>query len=274
MRALFETDIDYKRFRGDERDAVKALYPSLYYVGQRSTIFTLRNYFIWVGSGFFTSFAFFMFVHYSCQFGIMNENGKNTDMWGASIILFTSIILTVNVRIIVTHRLINLINFISIFGLSILLFYLYHWISNYATFWTSKTYVTSEEIHKSPIYYLLIFGCTGTMFVIDLFVETIKVQLLDSPTNVRAQLNGSKGVTETIEGEFKEIRKKYEERFMKEDLLHEGKLKKRRDLRMKKMQERLDEEDRKAKEENIKIKNLRAAEIDNEEEMKVGEERE
>jgi len=56
MRGTFETDIDYKHFPIDQRDEIKALYPPLYYVGQRSLIFKIRNYFIWTGSGILQSF--------------------------------------------------------------------------------------------------------------------------------------------------------------------------------------------------------------------------
>lgn len=50
-RGIYETDIDFKRYHTDLRSEIKLLYPKLYYVGQRATIFNMKNYLFWTGSG-------------------------------------------------------------------------------------------------------------------------------------------------------------------------------------------------------------------------------
>lgn len=102
LKGIFETDIDFKRYDKEQHGDIKALYPSLYYLGQRSVIFNIKNYLVWVGTGVGQAFIFFMVAFYTFQYSIISEDGYNESLWGTSITIFTAIIITVNLKIMVS----------------------------------------------------------------------------------------------------------------------------------------------------------------------------
>lgn len=152
-RALWEMDINYKIYKDeDKRQEVKELYPHLYYLGQKSLIFNKRNYLIWTGSGILQALLIFLVNYFIYYQSILNDEGHNGSFWIIGITSFTSVILAVNIRIILTHRWMNYLNILAIFVLSLLLYYVYTWIANYMSY--SKTYLSSETMHTSPLFYL------------------------------------------------------------------------------------------------------------------------
>jgi magnesium-transporting ATPase (P-type) len=73
----------------------------MYYVGQESTIFNWKNYFIWVITGVCHSIIVFVFPFYAYEYSILQgRNGWETDLWTFSVTSFTSIILVTNITII------------------------------------------------------------------------------------------------------------------------------------------------------------------------------
>jgi len=138
------------------------------------------------------------------------------------------------------------------------LFYAYQWYGNFVyQLQTHKTYLSSETIHRSPLFYLVIFGCASSAFIIDLFIETIKVNLLGRPTQyIRAKINKGKEITPEIEHKFEELRKKYEEYFIKLDIKRENYLKNKREKRMEKLTKKLEENRAHRKSSDAKIEHL------------------
>jgi magnesium-transporting ATPase (P-type) len=112
-RALWEKDIDYRIEKDENKaDEVRSLYPHLYYVGQRSLIFTKANYVIWTGSGILQALMIFLVNYFTFKNAILVEDGHTADMWVPSITGFTTIIFIVNMRLLITHRWLNAINLI------------------------------------------------------------------------------------------------------------------------------------------------------------------
>lgn len=120
----------------------------------------------------------------------------------------------------VTQRLVNLFNFIGVTCFSLLLYYAYNWGSNYISI--SKTYLTSEQLHVSPIFYLTIFLCSVLILVLDLFYESILVNLMQSPSQfMRKAVNDNKQLPEGWEQEFDRLQQKKEMKYTISDLKHE-----------------------------------------------------
>ena len=245
VKALVEMDINYKMYKDvDKRKEIKNLYPYLYYVGQRSLIFNFKNYAIWVLSGIFQSLFAFLIIHYSFQYIILSSDGYTSDIWLESIVMFTWIILIANERIMVTSRWFNWMNFLCIFVLSILLYYSYTWVSNYLSY--SKTYVTSVVMHQSPIFYLNVLFSVGTCFILDMFVETIKVNLLGRPSAYVRKLVANKGeIIYDRQIQFQKLLFKYEKKFVEEDLKREHYIKRKREVRMEKLKVTLEAQNQK-----------------------------
>ena len=210
---------------------LNSLYPYLYYVGQRTLIFNNKNYLIWVFSGILQSFMVFIITHYIFSNTIISKDGYNVDMWMIGITRFTWIILITNLRLIITTRWFTWITFCNIFLLSIFLYYGYTWFANYMSY--SKTYGTSATMHTSPLFYLSIILWVGAAFVIDLFIETIKVNLMDRPASYVRKILANKGqVLFDRQVKFQKMIHKYEVEFVKQDFKRESIIKKRRDTRM------------------------------------------
>ena len=239
IRSVFETDIDHRVYKDEEkRDQLLSLTPQLYYVGRRGLIFTYLNYLYWIFCALMYSLLIFLVTYFVFAYSIMDRYGRNTDMWGFSMCMFFSVMIVVTIKLMSTGRLFNIINFIAIFLLSLSLYYGYSWISNYMNF--SKTLLTSEELHESPIFYLTIFLCSGTVLVFELFVETIRVNLMGSPAELtRKEINSGSGVSIWFEKQFARLLKNKEIGFVKQDIRKEKWIVKKRERRMKKMEENI-----------------------------------
>ena len=97
IRAIFEQDIYYiaksdkgknvKYIRDEykEKPFLKKIFPTLYHVGQKNTIFTSRNFFIWLFEGFMHGLIILIWVIYCLHFNINNTSGRTPDFWLVSI---------------------------------------------------------------------------------------------------------------------------------------------------------------------------------------------
>lgn len=238
-KSLFEKDIDYRMHKDpDKQDDVKSLYPHLYYVGQRSLIFTIPNYVIWTGSGILQSLMVFLVSHFAFDRAIISGDGYNEDLWLVSITRFTAIIVIVNMRLMVTSRWFNGFNLACIFLLSMLLYYAYTWVADSLSY--SKTYKTSQTLHESPLFYLVVLLCAGAAFAVDLLFETVKVNLLGRPSAfLRRLVARTAGRARDHFAEFQRLLHRNEVRFVEQDLKRERSLGLRRARRMEQLGEAL-----------------------------------
>ena len=204
-----------------KRDVIRNFTPRLYYIGNRKTIFTYKNYAIWLSISIAHSVLIFFGTYFVYLNSVFDEHGKSSDLWSFSVCMFFSIILSVSIRLVVTQRLHNMFNMLSVTFFSILLYYIYSWLSNLTSF--SKTYLTSEQLHTSPLFYLTIFLCAGFIFILDLFYESIIVNLLGSPSEyMRKAVNSNKGLPDGWEEEFDRLMKKKEHKYTLQDIAHEN----------------------------------------------------
>ena len=247
FRSVFETDVDYRPQRNEKRDQLLELTPRLYYLGRRGLIFTYLNYFYWICCAVVHSLLIFLITYYVFGYTIMDRYGRNTDMWGYSMWMFFSVMIIITIKIMATGRLFNIFNFIAIFLLSLALYYGYSWVSNYLNF--SKTLLTSEQLHESPIFYLTIFLCCGTVLIFELLIETVRVNLMGGPAEyARKEINWNKIIPYYFDKEFTRLLKIKELGFVHQDIRKEKWIVKRRERRMKKLEDKLrKEEEEKAK---------------------------
>lgn len=88
MKAVLEQDINPET----DGQFFTTLLPKLYYVGQKSMIFTWSNYLIEMFIGTCHSLLVFFIPLYVFRETIINKNGTNADMWIFSITSFSAII--------------------------------------------------------------------------------------------------------------------------------------------------------------------------------------
>lgn len=118
-------------------------------------------------------------------------------------------------------------NFLSIFVLSIGIYYAFVWICDYMYF--SWTYATILEMHKTQLYYLTILLCVGLCFSVDLFITGFTFNFLTSPSDyLRTVVNRSESISLKTK-EFHQIFSKIKTHYVVEDMKKEEQLEKRRD---------------------------------------------
>lgn len=108
-------DKEFKRYKG--------FLAETYVIGRENLLFTARNFAGWVGIGFVHSAAVFFVPIYVLGKGVLSENGESSDFWGFSIVSFTCIIIVVNLKLAISIRYWTIWHFLSIFLLSIGLFF-------------------------------------------------------------------------------------------------------------------------------------------------------
>jgi len=99
VRAIYETDVNYKIYKDEKFETVKQYLPRLYYIGQRGLVFTYLNYTIWIIAAVLHSLMAFLVTYFVFQTLIMDEEGKNSDLWSYSVCLFFSTIIIVTIRL-------------------------------------------------------------------------------------------------------------------------------------------------------------------------------
>jgi steroid 5-alpha reductase family enzyme len=158
----------------------------------------------------------FIITYFIFYVGIMNKDGLNLDMWAMSVTMFTSVIIVVNLRILITHRLLNILNLLAIFLMSLGLYYSYKWVAHSMNY--NYTYMTIAALHSSPLYYLSIFLCTTIAYCIDICIETIKVNMLGRPSQyIRRIVNSYKDLPERYSEEYSTLCSNLQDKFIEKD---------------------------------------------------------
>jgi magnesium-transporting ATPase (P-type) len=162
IKAAFEQDVNYQI----EGEAIRKLYPSLYYIGQKRSIFNWSNYFSINFLGLFHSVFIYYIPYYVLhEHHILNSSGQSIDIWSVSVISFTCLFCVVTAKLVVWTRYWTKINFFFYSIMSIFVYIVYMWFSNY---WTGSRVAHSiVETHMSPFFYLCILLCGVTTFLVD-----------------------------------------------------------------------------------------------------------
>lgn len=67
--------------------------PDIYYVSQKKTIFQGMSFVAWVIVGLIDGFAIFFVTFFIFVDSAFNSEGFNTDLWGFSLTMYSSIVL-------------------------------------------------------------------------------------------------------------------------------------------------------------------------------------
>lgn len=147
------------------RPSLKRLFPKIYYVGQKNTIFNYTNFFIWTIEAIIQALLITLICIYTLGGDVsLNQYGINSDMNIVGLTVFSTIIVVVTFKIATYTKFWSVLSFIALIFLSLGLYIAYMWISNYLnTSVTGTIYLafTTLEI------YLTVFLCTGVVLVVD-----------------------------------------------------------------------------------------------------------
>lgn len=178
IKALLERDVCEE----DGKIARKAL-PYLYYLGRTSRVFNTKAFLYNCGISIIESIIIY-FVSYLAldSISILSSDGQAPDLWSFSLTQFTTIIIVVNTRLILTQRFHTLIHFMAIFLTSFLSYFIYMVISSEFSF--SKSQGTALQLFHCPNFYLAVFLVAGASFFYELAILTYKVNFVNSPSGL------------------------------------------------------------------------------------------
>ena len=172
IKATFDQDINYQM----EGEQLKALYPKLYYIGSKSTLFNWSNYYNANVLGFIHALICFYVPLYIFQDTniLLSGTGQNTDIWSLSITSFTCLYSVVTTKIIINTRWWTNVSYFFYSVMSILVYVAYVWLSNY---WNQSKVIHSViETHMSPLFWLCILLIGGSVMLSDLVLEYVRMQ--------------------------------------------------------------------------------------------------
>ena len=228
MRALFDEDINPHK----DGAIYNKYLPKLYYIGQRSVIFNGYTFLWWLLFGMAHSLVVFVLPLYVFRECLMTQQAQNNDMWSFSVTSFTSVILIVTMRLMATSRYLTWINLVSVVLLSLGIYFLYIWASNYTGF--SSTYQSMVMIFQSPHYYLTVLLCVFLCYAVDLFMEAWQFEIMTSPADFLRKAVSYGEDIEKKEHRFNQIYAQIKKKYIEEDLQREEKIEVKRDLKMNK----------------------------------------
>lgn len=172
VRALFDKDIYYrywtieKQKDGEEEESIstsvvlKDYYPYLYYIGQKSYIFTIGNAIRWIVVGIFFGTGMFLITIYSISNGEINKDGHTPDIWFLSILNYTTVVLVVDLKLGMYTKTWTFLNWFSIIVLSVLIYLAFTFTGEYLTFFNSNhtvmTLYTSWHFYLLQLFFLVL----------------------------------------------------------------------------------------------------------------------
>ena len=182
VRAVLDQDIyyrDWAKFHSDsffernmlfELDDVRVYYPHLYYVGQLNLSFKLSSFLIWISAGIVSAIVLFFFLKEVMLGGIAVAGGKTIGLWFFSIVVYTSVIFAVSVKIMVFTRNFTWLNLIAVLVMSLLLYTVYFFIadliSSFRIFRTALAIVTSPITYFGVLFLVLLFFMGDLLYLV------------------------------------------------------------------------------------------------------------
>lgn len=197
IRAIFDQDIYYKTYNKEESINkkicaknrtkpthfkeffyLKKYYPSMYYIGQCNTIFTIKNFIYWIVQGWFHGILVFIICIYSHIKNVITESGFTSDLWSFSITMFSCIILMVDLKLaLYTHSWTYLMG-ISLGLGSIVIYFIYVWIADQII--EFNIYKTASLAFSNPRNYLACLICLVSVVIFDVISIILKLEMTDS----------------------------------------------------------------------------------------------
>ena len=186
MKAVFERDTKY--FAGKiEGYEDKDLMAEAYSLGKDNKVFTSSAFCLWVIKGFFHAAIVFFIPFGGIGSNIIKGDGKNSEFWISSITSFTTVILLVTVNLCFTIRLWTIWHGISIFVLSLGLYFGFILLYDRLPVYSGGTI---KILSESPLPFITIFVVICLSLCVD--VAIFLVQKIVFPNSSDQLLNESK----------------------------------------------------------------------------------
>ena len=163
LKAIMEKDLDPR-----ELPYIQQIYPNLYHTSQANTIFTVKNFMIWLGYGTIHSLIVFFVSLLASNKVILTADGKESGIWCLSLLVYTAAIVVVTQQIIFYTRYWTIYHQMTIWVFSLGIYF--SWVFVYDWFSFNKTYVTALQLFQSMNgCWLPLLMSTVLCFIIDFY---------------------------------------------------------------------------------------------------------
>lgn len=108
------------------------MFPKIYFIGQENCIFNYRNYFAWMVEGMLEATLITVISFFILSQTAINAKGYGSGFWLVGLVVYSAVILVVSFKISTHTRFWSIILFLTIVFLSLGMYLVYMWISNYA----------------------------------------------------------------------------------------------------------------------------------------------
>lgn len=200
IRAIFDQDLYYKTYNKDKTGTyktsqisikntekrtmfkeikyLKKYYPRIYYIGQSNTIFTWKNFVYWVIQGCIHGLLVFLMTLFTLNEGIILTIGITADLWVFSIVMFSIIILMVDLKLALYTQSWTYLMGISIMVGSLVIYFVYVWIADQIVIF--NIYKTASLTFSTPLTYLCSFATLMILLIFDISSIILSQELTDN----------------------------------------------------------------------------------------------
>lgn len=140
--------------------------------------------------------------------GILNSKGESNDMWTMSLTIFTSLVIVVNNKLILTGKMIDLLFVVFHLFTSYIPYFIFLYIVDSSIYLTEHPF-TFSRIFGNPLTIFTMFFCVSFCFLVDYSIEFVSSTILKDPRDLlRDQVVNHKGkITKEFLEEFKYLSK-------------------------------------------------------------------
>ena len=195
VRAIFETDMIIPHRSTNDICNIRQYVPLTYDDSRKIKGFGWGTLILWLVDGAFHAILVFFVLLYASLDGVLNSDGRNHDLWSFSITSFTAVMIIVNIKISLLIRLWNYLHFLSIFVLSLFLYFAFIFVYDPLT--TSSSVDSIMTITKAPYFFIGVFACVSFVLAVDggahlfrrVVAPTLAERLLEVAKNPRSEIN-------------------------------------------------------------------------------------
>lgn len=154
---------------------MKMYYPHLYTTeGKKKSKFTLAKLLTSIARGSLTGIILFFFV-INCLETPLSIQGYIVDIWSTSIILYSTILYMVSLRLCLYTRVYNLFTIVSYIGLPFVMYIIFLLVTDNSSRFAS--YRTAGDTILSYKFFLIVIICMAVVYIIDIVTLILRKEI-------------------------------------------------------------------------------------------------
>jgi len=147
-------------------------YPVLYRIGQNNEQFSLKLLWGWFLYGIAHAFIIFFGLLMYFDWGVLDRDGTNYDLWSLAIVGFTAVVLVVNLKVAVETNYWTWINYLGL-AVTIGFWFFYSFVFSAIYAVAGDEYYVTQHLWKTSSFWFFIVGITTACLVPDITIRYV-----------------------------------------------------------------------------------------------------